>query len=402
MIACPEMIAFNRSGWTWHLRDSSALDPWFDEFLSGRLSFGLGRGSGRHMVNVESYGRGLLVKYDRPKRVFARLKSRVMPLAKAEYEAALLLEDMEIPSAECLGWGRRGPESILVCKGIPNSYNALDFWLVNVCAAEEAFRQPYLVELARFMSCLFSAGLSYSGLQLSSLAVSLDPFVFHVVSPYGVSRPEVLEGSAKCEMFNVIGALRGEINTGEAAAMMMYAGLSEDPETAVMVWNRILKSSTEEVDRRWRRKRSEILGHDSRYCVQSPDGSFLVRCGVDRYPLVEPGSVHFGSEELSRFDRIEPADHREALRVWLTSFKLYFHRIRHRLPVLMELDPSGRPFALHMERRSGIVTGGQPSIKEFVNRCRLAGISDAALENNIDVVDGKIEIADISKVRIPV
>jgi len=396
------MLSFNRGGWTWMLRDSSVLDPWFDEFLAGSLPLGWESNSGRHVFSVDSYGRSLLVKYDRPKRAFARLKSRMMPRAKAEYESSLILEEAEIPSEECVGWGRRGPESLLVCKAIPNSYNALDFWLVNVASSEETLRQPYLVELSRLMGCLFSAGVCHSQIHLANMLVTLDPFVFHIASHYGVSLPESLDGAMKCEMFKVIGPLRGEINTGEAAAMMMYAGLSEDPETAVMVWNRVLKASAEEVERKWRRKRAEILARDSRYCVPSTDGSLLIRCGVDKYPFLDPALASAGSQLLSPFDRSEPGDAREIQRVWLTSFKLFFHRIRHRLPVLAELDPSGRPCALYMERRGGIVTGGQPSIKEFVSKCRLAGISSDDLENNIDVVDGKIEIADVSKIRIPV
>lgn len=402
MIACPDILTFNREGWTWHLRDSSTLDPWFDEFLDGRMGLPYKANAVRQVFRVVSYGRPLFVKYDRPKKAFARLKSRMLPKARLEYESACLLADCGIPSPECVGWGRRGPESIIVTKEIPNSVNARDFWFRDVAADEASLRQPYLIELGKFLERFFASGLYHPDFHLGNLVLGEEPFRLHLVDPYGVCRPERLDGAQSFQMLRLIGALRGEIGAGEAAAMMLYADVTEDPETAVVLWNRILKAETEEVEKLWRKRRSQIMSGDSKYCVATPGGEFMVRCGMDGSPLLDPMDLSHASGQLERFEKLAFKRPSDGLALWLLSFKLQFHRLRHRTPVVMELDSGGSCQALYVERRQMVSGGGGANIDEFVQRCRLAGIPSSQLENNLDVADGKIEIADIACLRLPV
>jgi hypothetical protein len=129
LIAFPETITFNRSGWTWRLRDSSVLDPWFEQFLDGETPGEVLRSnSGKDVFRVISYERPLLVRSYHPKRTFSRLRSRMAPRAGEEYDAFLLLEDCEIPAVECLGWGRRGPDSPTLLRDEAIPERALRFW----------------------------------------------------------------------------------------------------------------------------------------------------------------------------------------------------------------------------------------------------------------------------------
>lgn len=399
MIACPDTVVFNREGWTWRLRDSSVLDPWFEDFLDGRIAEPLRSTSGKDVFRVVSYERPLIVRSYHPKRAFSKLKSRMVPKAKEEYEAFQLLEDMDMPSAECVGWGRRGPDSVLIVKEIPNSMCARDFWFSSVQADELNLRQPFLVEFARLLSRLFACGLYHPDLRLSRLSVSGDPFMFHVQEPFGLALPPVLDRGMKLRMARCVGELRGEINTGEAAAIIMYSGLEQDASKCVDIWRSILLDETAAVEALWPKRRSQALACDPRFCVSS-DG-LLLRCGFDGMPMLSPDDLTpAGLEKFDRIDYRNSPD--EALRVWLLSCKLSLHRLRHRVPVLMETDAEGRPVALHMERRDGIVAGGQPCIGEFIDKCVMAGVDPKELESNLDVVDGKVEIADIRKLRLEV
>ena len=399
MIACPETILFNREGWTWRLRDSSVLDFWFNDFLEGRIGEPLRSTSNKDIFRIVSYERPFIVRSYHPKRAFSKLKSRVVPKAKDEYESFLLLEDAEVPSAECIGWGRRGPDSISIVREIPNSMSVRDFWFSNVSGDEISLRQPFLVEFARMLSRLLLAGLYHPDLRLSRLSVSGDPFMFHVNEPYGLTRPPVLDASMKLRMIHCIGELRGEINTGEAAAIIMYAGVEQDATKVVELWNVILHDETAAVDALWPKRKSQIIACDPRFCVTT-DG-LLLRCGYDGLPMLLPDEL--SPKGLEKFDRLDfKNSHDEALRLWLLSCKLMLHRLRHRSAVMMETDPEGKPVALHMERRDGIVAGGQPCIKEFIDKCVMAGIDPRDLESNLDVIDGKVEIADIRKIRLEV
>ena len=400
MIACPETLSFNKAGWSWRLRDSSLLEPWFDEYLAGNTEGMQAVNSGKDIIRALSYNRNLLIRSYHPKRTIAKLKSRMTPKAKDEFEASQLLEDMNIPCLECLGWGRRGPDSICVFNELPNSMSAREFWFSGLASDAQDLRKGYLIELARFIARLFAAGLHHPDLRLARLIVSGDPFSFLVAEPNGFSRPQTLETPAKLAMLRMIGELRGEINIGEAAAIIMYTSFEQDGGKAAELWKGIIRHETDAIEASWPKRRSQILKADPRYCAVAPNG-FIVRCCIDGVPALSPEDLDPAG--LVRFDRLDfSGKPNEALRLWLLSCKLMLHRIRHRAPMIMETDSNGRPIALHFERHDGIVAGSQLSIDEFIDRCLMAGIKRGELDSNIDIFDSRLEIADIRKLSLEV
>ena len=122
------MHSFKINGWRWYLEDPALLQPWFDDFKSFISAGKVKSNSERDVFRVESGGKEYFVKYSRPESSLQKVRSRIRPKLASEFASAELLKAAGIPTANVLGWGVSGSESMLITEAVTPSDTLRHYW----------------------------------------------------------------------------------------------------------------------------------------------------------------------------------------------------------------------------------------------------------------------------------
>ena len=363
-------------GWKWQLKDFSVLAPWFADYSAFIRKNSVKSNKLRTVFKVTGGGKNLYVKYTNPKSLTGKLKARLVPQVKSEFESAVFLEKHSIPHAEYLGWGIKGNEGMLISLELANAVNARDFWFEHAAVNVEK-KKLFLLNFSSFLKLFFSSGLLHPDFHIGNLLFKPDSFQFFIVDPYGIKETGVPSPSDIFSMSRIIGALRGELSDTEAMDLIINSGMAEDISRAGKLWPKILKAEAEEIEKLWPKRKLQILKSSSRYAMQIHDGLFI-RNSMYGKPFFSPDMLNDEKFIKTTFKLLEiPGEKAEKL--WLASFRLQFHRIAHPMP-LAWVKSSEAPHILYFSR--DLET---PCLhaKELAERRKTAG-QDALFKNFID------------------
>lgn len=362
------------NGWTWFLNEPELLKGWFDDYEKLIHLKKIKSNSIRTVFSVKSSEIPLFVKYECPKSAIAKLKAHFSSKAKSEFKSALLLKELSIPCVEYLGWGKKGHEGMLLSKELVNYINAKDFWFESA-TNKNKFKLLFLRGLASFLKIFFKTGLYHPDFHIGNLLVNPENFDFCIVDPYGIKKAGKISEKKKFEMFRIIGAMRAELNITDAVDLILRSGMAESQTKAKNLWKKILRKEAEEVEELWEKREKQILSGKSKYSTEvivNRYKSYVIRNTMSSKPALPLDSVIDNLPE-DEFLCIS-INQKEALKVWLSSFKLQFHRIQHPAPLIWEKTGLDSDFIYwkksDIESFQNIITD-----HEFHERCRTANQS---------------------------
>jgi hypothetical protein len=361
-------------GWTWFLKNPEMLKGWFEDYEKHLHLKKIKSNSIRTVFKVKGYELPLVVKYECPCSAIDKLKARFNSKARSEFKSALLLKKLSIPCVEYLGWGRKGHQSMLLSKELLKYINAKDFWFESA-ANKNKFKLLFLRGLASFLKIFFKADLYHPDFHIGNLLVNPETFDFCIVDPYGIRKALKIPEKKKFEMFRLIGALRAELSVADAVELILRSGMADSNSKAKNLWKKILRKEAEEVEELWEKRKKQILSGKSKYSTEvmvDKYKSYMIRNTMSSKPALPLDSV---IDELpeSEFLCISVPQN-DAMKIWLESFKLQFHRIQHPAPLVWEKTGLDSDFVYwrrsDIEKFQNIITD-----HEFHERCRTANQS---------------------------
>lgn len=362
------------NGWTWFLKEPELLKDWFDDYEKLIHLKKVKSNSIRTVFSVKSSETPLFVKYECPRSTIAKLKAHFSSKAKSEFKSAILLKELSIPCVEYLGWGKKGHEGMLLSKELVNYINAKDFWFESA-VDKNKFKLLFLRGLASFLKIFLKSGLYHPDFHIGNLLVNPKYFDFCIVDPYGIKKTGNIPEKKKFEMFRIIGAMRAELNLTDAIDLILRSGMADSQAKAKNLWKKILRKEAEEVEELWEKREKQILSGKSKYSTEvtvSRYKSYMIRNTMSSKPALPLDSVIDNLPE-SEFLCVS-IPQKEALKVWLASFKLQFHRIQHPAPLIWEKTGLDSDFIYwkksDIEAFQNIITD-----HEFHERCRTANQS---------------------------
>jgi hypothetical protein len=383
----------NIGGWVWTLREPGALDGWFDPALETLAGAERVKSNAlREVRRVKTPdGASLYVKHDRPRGFFSRIKSRFRDKCGREFEAALVLEDAGVPVVRYLGHARRRFDTLLVSRALEGAVSARDLWF-NSAADDPALRRRYLDGLADFLGRVLRAGIWHPDFHIGNLLARPEDCSFTMVDPYGAGKVSPLGLRRLFKMAGVTGALRGEIEDSEAAALLKKAVPPECGLDPGKMWESILKTEAAGARALWRKRRKHGLGRPGKYfsAFNISGCKFYVRHTVTGALMADPDTALESGGDLEH----KSFDGKRAQKIWAASFRLQFHRINHNPPAVWQrgaqrdtllfprLEPAEPPAA---------------ALELFLGRCAREGVLTEP--GNIISSGGKAMVADVEKVK---
>lgn len=387
-------------GWTWRLVGAFELS-WFREYPLAEIRDRVKANDNRVVFKVRSGGVWHYVKHERPMSWRHRLRNAFLPKARSEFKSAVALSMAGVPVVEMAGWGRRGGECMLVSKELSGSRSARDLWH-STQGADAAAREPFLGALSNFIRIFLEAGGRHPDMHLGNLLTtgSGGDLTFHLVDPYGAGVGRAYGDSRRSGIWMLAGAVREALDFERAAEFLVSSKLAADTHSARELWRRIIRHEAEENIKSWPRRRDRILKGRSRLCVRAdgPEGVLrytrLRHDGIPAVPESEFDSVLSGS---GPFEVLTLGD-QEAESLWLRSFLLQYHLIRHRRPVAWLR--TGGESRMVFERLLEAAPFDPSKSKDFLERCALSEVAIKDPKSQIVMFDGVPRVADIRAIEI--
>lgn len=375
-------------GWTWHIVDPEILTPWFSDFKKYLSLNKVKSNELRDVFRMEANGVRYYVKYNHPVSLFSKLRSSIIPQAELEFESAELLSSMDIPVVEMCGWGKKGPESLLISREFEGAINARDFWFASVIE-NESEKKLFLDGFADFLKHFLASRVYHPDFHLGNLLFKKESKTFVFVDPYGIKKLSYLKESQRLRILKVVGALRGELSDSEAVAFIERLEIFEEPQH---LWFKILQLCSSEVERLWPKRRGQVLSGNSKYCVKRdyPDFSCLVRKSMQGLPFLTDEQLKDFESLSTQYDLERCCCRAKAESFWLRSFKFQFHRIRHRMPLAWIKKEQGNDILI-WQKIGDFEEPDENSLKEFIRRCEFSGIKIEGLKKNIKKVNGDLK-----------
>ncbi|MFA6290626.1 MAG: hypothetical protein WC637_02530 [Victivallales bacterium] len=383
------------NGWDWHLINPGILEPWFHSWKQIAKKNMIKSSCVRAVFRVETDKAAYYVKYNYPLSLTSKIHSSFIPKSKSEFYSSLLLEEEGISVVEICGWGRRGTESMLITKELEDSVNARNLWFSEE-RMNPQLKKAFLDSLSDFLGKFMSSGFYHPDFHLGNMMIRRSDMGFVLVDTHGIEKKKKLRDSQYFRMVRVIGALRGEITDREAGELILKSLLAKDYAAADEIWYRILEAEAAEIEKLWDKREKQIMaGTGGKYCrvFKTAEGyGISVRNSVSGQSLVDKKVYLQG--ELEKVYEPSELNKSEARDLWLTSFRLQFHRIPHRMPIAWICKDQNRSVLLYRKNNPGPVKRNE-KVGEFLKRCRVAGIKHD-ISGRLSVHRGSVLISDLN------
>ncbi len=385
---------YRQNGWEWHLKNPDVLEPWFHSWKQIAKKNMVKSSCVRAVFKVETEKAAYYVKYNYPLSLTSKIHSSFIPKSKSEFNSSVLLEKQGISVVEICGWGRRGTESMLITKELEDSVNARTLWFSEE-RMNPQLKKVFLDSFADFLKKFMHSGFYHPDFHLGNMMIKRSDMDFVLVDTHGIEKKKKLRDSQYFRMLRVIGALRGEITDREAGELILKSLLAKDFASADEIWYSILEAEAAEIEKLWDKREKQIISGTGKYCsvFKTAEGyGISVRNSVSGQSLVDKKIYLQGKIE----DAYEPLElnEAEARKLWLTSFRLQFHRIPHRMPIAWICKDHDRSVLLYRENNPGHIKKNE-KVGEFLKRCRVAGIRDD-ISGKLSVYHGAVLISDLN------
>lgn len=322
------------NNWTWEIDDPGFLEYWFSDLDILRDERSVKANSEREVFTIEVEGKTYYVKYSHPSSLLQKTRSKINPKLAAEFNSAKLLEMSGIPTPKVIGWGKKGPESMLITEAVPNAINARQCWF-SIGYRDFSRRKVFLAKFATFLRNFLESGFYHPDFHLGNLLVIErgEKIAFILIDPYGVIDADPLSEKQKREMLCIIGALRGEINDQTGIDLITTILPDFNDEKAADAWQKIVISESMKTIKLWEKRQERILT-DPRYSQGLGDDELHVRirkdfAGKPCLNLDSPADIVNHQDEYD----LQEMESEDAEKAWLLSFQEEFHRIPTRKPL---------------------------------------------------------------------
>lgn len=316
-----------RHFWKWRIESEDMLDPWFEHFPEYE-ALPVKRNAVRSVFRVtDAAGREYFVKHDSPKGVSASFKALFRCKAKKEFLSCRLLHALSIPCVDCVGWGRRFPEGMLLSRALENSVTVLEYWFRSA-AWDPVKKKAFLQELAGFIRRFVDARIIHRDFHAGNVMYCLSTGRMCLVDPYGVRQSgKPLEREHLRSLMNLFVHFRGELTIPEIREFACLAGLAENPEDAMALWNETVVIEEEKIRKQWKKRVRQILSGSSKFAQETigEDGSRIFRRNSLWY--TPPPQTEDLKSLLSSLKAVQ-MEHSQAQLVWLDSFLAQLMRKR--------------------------------------------------------------------------
>lgn len=366
-------IKFRANGWEWHLDNPAILDSWFHSWKQIAKQTMVKSSRVRAVFKVETDKAVYYIKYNYPLSLTSKIHSSFIPKSKSEFYSSLLLEAHGISVVEICGWGRRGTESMLITKELQDSVNAKIFWFSEE-QMNSKLKTAFLDSLSDFLRKFMSSNFYHPDFHLGNLMIREDDMKLFLVDTHGIEKKNKLRDSQYFKMVRVIGALRGEITDREAGELILKSRLAKDFAAADDLWYRILEAEAAEIEKIWDKRIKKIIAGTGVYCriFKTAEGyGISLRNSVAGKSLIDNNA--YRQNKLEEVYDAEKMSEAEARKLWLTSFRLQFHRIPHKMPIAWIRKSQNKSVLLYRKNNPGYVRKAE-NVGEFLKRCRVAGI----------------------------
>ncbi len=382
------------NGWQWHLKNPDILEPWFHSWKQIAKKNMIKSSCVRAVFRVETEKAAYYVKYNYPLSLTSKIHSTFIPKSKSEFNSSLLLEEQDISVVEICGWGRRGTESMLITKELEDSVNARTLWFSEE-RMNPQLKKAFLDSLSDFLRKFMSSGFYHPDFHLGNMMIRRSDMDFVLVDTHGIEKKKKLRDSQYFRMIRVIGALRGEITDMEAGELILKSLLAKDFASADEIWYRILEAEAAEIEKLWDKREKQIIAGTGKYCkvFKTAEGyGMSIRNSISGQSLVD-NKVYLRGKLEEIYEPVE-LNAAEARAFWLTSFRLQFHRIPHRMPIAWIRKDQNRSILLYCKNNPGAFKKSE-KIGEFLKRCRVAGIKHD-ISGRLSVYRGAVLISDLN------
>ncbi len=361
------------NGWEWYLEDPSILAPWFHSWKQIAKKNMVKSSRVRAVFKVEAGKAVYYVKYNYPVSLTSKIHSSFISKSKSEFNSSRLLDKQGVSVVEACGWGRRGTESMLITRELGDSANARTFWF-SVEHMYSPVKKAFLDSFSDFLRNFMSSSFYHPDFHLGNLMINKTDMNFVLVDTHGVEKKKTLRDSQYFRMARIVGALRGEITDMEACDLILKSGLAKDFAAADALWYRILAAEAAEIEKLWNKREKQIIAGTGRYCrvFKTAEGHGIsIRNSISGNSLVDR-KVYLRGKLEETYDQVK-LNGAEAKGLWLTSFRLQFHRIPHRMPIAWIRKDNDENVLLYRKSNPGYIRKIE-KIGEFLKRCRVAGI----------------------------
>lgn len=353
------------NGWVWHLRDEHALDSWFNNYEELLETNCVKSNAVRSVFTVDNY----FVKYDSPVSCIKIIRSFFFPKVKKEFDVGVMLEKLGIPVVKYLGWGKRGGSGFLLTEAYKNAMCARDYWFSEVVYSNRLDGSEFTKELMALVNKLILAGIYHGDFHLGNILIDSKTGKMALVDVYGVRQYKKLSERQIIRLLRIVVLLRDKLSDDECVELLNM--VFRDKDKSKLLWTEYLDNERVLVNKLWKKRCHQIENINGKYCTKCSfeKKTVLLKHDQMRIPVVSIDELS-SSEDISKVEY----DYSSAHDIWLKSFKLQFHCIRHKRPVAWEVDKSGHNF-LYFEKLNLEECIEQKAIENFVYRCSIAGVT---------------------------
>lgn len=390
-------IKFRENGWEWHLDNPAILGTWFHSWKHIAKKTMVKSSRVRAVFKVEADKAVYYVKYNYPLSISSKIHSSFIPKSKSEFYSSLLLEERGISVVEICGWGRRGTESMLITKELEDSVNAKTFWFSEEHMNSHQIKNTFVDNLSDFLRKFMASSIYHPDFHIGNLLIRKKDLNFVLVDTHGIEKKKKLRDSQHFRMVRVIGALRGELSDREAGELILKSRLAKDFAAADDLWYRILEAEAAEIEKIWDKRAKKILAGTGIYCrvFKTAEGHGMsIRYSIAGQSLID-NNVYRQNKLEEVYEPVNLSES-EARKLWLSSFRLQFHRIPHKMPIAWIRKEQSKSVLLYRKNNPGYVSKND-TVGEFLKRCRTAGIRHD-ISSKLAEDHGCVLISDINGV----
>lgn len=390
------------NGWHWHVDSPALLRPWFRKFKRYSPEKSIKSNMQRDVFKVESDAGILFVKHYHPTSLTSKAYSVLNPKAKSEFESADILKKSGIPVVNMKGWGERNTESILISMELKGSVNARVYWFREACCRKE-IKEKFLSSLASLLLKFISEGIFHPDLHLGNLLLVPEKMEFYIVDPFGIEKPLFPRNSHLFRILRLAGAMRGELSMAEAENFIRESIPSEykRPIHKRGLWGKIFRVEAVKTEKDWKKRRKRIVSCDHKYMAEiTIEGEdWILRKDISGEQILEKRDIELIHRGNSAFE-IKNIGRDAAETVWLNSFRLDFHRIRHKMPLGWLKSEGGKDKMIFEKPGKSLeIPNNSVSPDEFVVNCRLAGLKIPEIEKKLVITENGVLLNEIDDLQ---
>ena len=253
--------------WRWFSGSAEVLLPWFRGGCVAPEIVPVKQNARRKVWLVTGAdGKQYFAKYEKQPLISALLHNK----ARQEFEAAQLLEDVQIPCVHFSAYGKRGiRESILVSDAVPQAVSVKEFWF-RIAAVDMEKRQIFLKNLRELLEKMFLAGIRHGDFHAGNILVSEKDGSLTLVDPGALRKEECAD---EVELGHIVTDLQPELTEQEAWDLL--AGLTPDPRSLLIRLQERLRMM---IANEWIKRSSQILSGNSKFthCEERAGKTFYV------------------------------------------------------------------------------------------------------------------------------